>query len=153
MPSKTPQTSLNLFLLFIYSVNSVARDSFAYFLTLKRVRDCSECFIHNQNLDKNLDRGTMDWELKQLECVIAFDNRTQTVRYRHTKSSHVTDFNQSHAWIFYSERRLNIKPKLELPWWLKSQRVQHLLRNQKYFQSECSVFQHFLILINIIYKL
>ena len=51
----------------------------------------------------------MDWELKQLECVIAFDNRTQTLQYRHTKSSHVTDFNQSHAWIFHSERRLNIK--------------------------------------------
>ena len=47
----------------------------------------------------------MDWELKQLECVIAFDNRTQTLRYRHTKSSHLTDFNQSHVWIFYSERR------------------------------------------------
>ena len=30
---------------------------------------------------------TMDWELKQLECVIAFDNRTQTLQYRHTKSS------------------------------------------------------------------
>jgi len=51
----------------------------------------------------------MDWELKQLECVIAFDNRTQTMRYRPTKSSHVTDFNQSHEWIFYSERRFNIK--------------------------------------------
>ena len=25
-----------------------------------------------------------------------------------TSSSHVTDFNQWHAWIFYSERRLNI---------------------------------------------
>jgi len=50
----------------------------------------------------------MDSELKQLECVIAFDNRTQTLRYRHTKSSHVTDFNQSHAWSFYSERTLNI---------------------------------------------
>ena len=41
---------------------------------------------------------------------MAFDNRTQqTERYLHTKSSHMTDFNQSHAWIFYSERRLNIK--------------------------------------------
>ena len=44
--------------------------------------------------------------------VIAFDNRTQTLRYRHTKSSHVTYFNQSYAWIFYSERRLNIKVAL-----------------------------------------
>ena len=52
---------------------------------------------------------TMDWELKQLEWVIAFDNRTQTLHYRHTKSSHMTDFNQSHVWIFYSEQRLNIK--------------------------------------------
>ena len=51
---------------------------------------------------------TMDWELKQLECVIAFDNRTQTLQYRHTKSSHMTDFNQSYTWIFYSEQRLNI---------------------------------------------
>ena len=33
---------------------------------------------------------------------------SQTVRYRHTKNSHVTDFGQSHAWIFYSEQRLNI---------------------------------------------
>ena len=47
-----------------------------------------------------MDFFTMDWELKQLKCIIAFDNCTQTVRYCHAKCSHVTDFNQSHAWIF-----------------------------------------------------
>ena len=30
------------------------------------------------------------------------------MQYQHTKSSHVTDFNQSYAWILYIERRLNI---------------------------------------------